>query len=88
MTGDLKLPVALFGGTFDPIHLGHLGVAEAALAAQAAGSVIFIPARIPPHKRDRQLSGSTHRMRMVELAIAGTPAFSVSSWELERDSIS
>ena len=67
--------VALFGGTFDPVHSGHLAAASAAMEAFALDQIHFVPASIPPHKRDRPLSAFEHRYAMVTLACAGVPQF-------------
>ncbi|HWP84450.1 MAG TPA: nicotinate-nucleotide adenylyltransferase [Terriglobia bacterium] len=67
--------IALFGGTFDPVHCGHLAAARAAQAAFALDQVHFVPARIPPHKRDRPITPFPHRHAMVALACAGIPSF-------------
>jgi nicotinate-nucleotide adenylyltransferase len=79
---------AIFGGTFDPIHVGHIGMAQAIVDAGAAERVIFMPAHIPPHKRGRQISSGEIRLEMVNLAIADKPAFATSDWELTRDEVS
>jgi nicotinate-nucleotide adenylyltransferase len=76
--------LGILGGTFDPVHVGHLAVAEAARDALGLERVAFVPAGLPPHKTDRPVSAPEHRLAMVELAIAGNPAFSVRSLELER----
>ncbi len=67
--------VALFGGTFDPVHSGHLSAAQAALGAFALDQVHFVPASVPPHKRNRPLTAFAHRYAMVALACAGVPQF-------------
>ena len=67
--------VALFGGTFDPVHSGHLSAAQAAMRAFALDQIHFVPASIPPHKRDRPLTSFAHRYAMVVLASAGVPQF-------------
>lgn len=74
----------IFGGTFDPIHLGHLIAAQAAREALDLDRVVFIPAGRPPHKRSRRLAPGRWRLRMVELAIAGNPCFRVSDIELRH----
>ncbi|MBI3291617.1 MAG: nicotinate (nicotinamide) nucleotide adenylyltransferase [Elusimicrobia bacterium] len=75
--------IALFGGTFNPIHYGHLALAEAARVERRLARVIFIPAGAPPHKT-RDLASAVHRLAMVRLAIRGNPAFSVSDWEMRQ----
>jgi nicotinate-nucleotide adenylyltransferase len=68
----------LFGGTFDPIHHGHLVIAEDARCYLGLDKVIFIPAYQPPHKSQGSYSAFEHRVRMVELAIASNPHFELS----------
>ena len=77
-------PIGLLGGTFDPIHNGHLAIATAVRAALDLDGIMFIPAGIPPHKPGQQISPGEDRRAMVELAIAGQPAFSLSTVELDR----
>ncbi|MGH7966812.1 MAG: nicotinate-nucleotide adenylyltransferase, partial [Candidatus Binatia bacterium] len=76
--------VGLFGGTFNPIHLGHLRSAEEIREAFALDRIFFVPAAHPPHKAGTDLAPATHRLRMVELATADNPFFSASAVELER----
>ena len=76
--------VALFGGTFDPPHLGHLVIAETAREALRLDRVEFLPAPDPPHKTDTPRSPFADRVTMVELAIAGTPGFSLNRSEAQR----
>jgi len=75
--------LGLFGGSFDPIHLGHLLVAEEARDALRLDRVLFVPASRPPHKPGRALTPYTDRTRMVRLALRGNPGFELA--ELERD---
>lgn len=82
---DLRGAQGIFGGTFDPIHVAHLAVAEAALDDLGLASVTFIPAGEPPHKRDRTISPAEHRFAMVQAAVAGNPGFRVSRIEMDRD---
>jgi len=77
--------VGILGGTFDPIHYGHLVIAEQVREALGLDRVLFVPARIPPHKQDEEIAAAADRAAMVELAIAGNPAFVISRIELERD---
>lgn len=76
--------LGVFGGTFDPIHVAHLAVAEAARDVLGLERVLFIPAGEPPHKLDRVISPADDRLAMLELAIADNPAFAASRMEIER----
>jgi nicotinate-nucleotide adenylyltransferase len=82
------MKVGIFGGTFDPIHMGHLLLAEQALEAAALDQIWFIPAGEPPHKQGKAITPAEHRMQMVELAIQGNPRFYASGIELEREGLS
>jgi nicotinate-nucleotide adenylyltransferase len=72
------------GGTFDPIHVGHLAIAEEAREALALDRVLFVPAGRPPHKPSGAVTGVAHRVAMVELAIADNAAFELSRVEVDR----
>lgn len=76
--------LGILGGTFDPIHHGHLAIAEEAREALGLERVLFVPAAEPPHKAGRRIAPAADRLAMVELAIAGNPAFAVSRMELDR----
>jgi len=76
--------VGLFGGTFNPIHMGHLRVAEEALRQFNLKEVIFIPTAHPPHREVADGVSGELRYEMVKLAIAGRPGLSVSRVELDR----
>jgi nicotinate-nucleotide adenylyltransferase len=76
--------IGIIGGTFDPIHLGHLAVAEEAREALGLERVLFVPAGDPPHKPGAAVSDVRHRVAMVELAITGNGAFHLSLVEVER----
>jgi nicotinate-nucleotide adenylyltransferase len=80
--------LGLFGGSFDPIHLGHLILAESALEQCELEQVWFLPAAVPPHKMGHQLTPADRRIEMLELAIAGHAGFSVSSHEIDRGGVS
>ncbi len=80
--------VGLFGGTFDPPHLGHLFMAEAARDQLCLDEVWWIPARKPPHKQGHVLSSRVHRMAMTRHAVAGNPQFRASDIELQRSGLS
>jgi nicotinate-nucleotide adenylyltransferase len=75
---------ALFGGTFNPIHYGHLLLADEVREHLALDRVVFMPAAIPPHKPARGLAAAADRHAMVKLAIADNPAFEASDLELRR----
>ncbi len=77
-------PIGLLGGTFDPIHSGHLAIAAAVRADLDLDEVVFIPAGSPPHKPGLAISSGEDRRAMVALAIAGEPTFSLSTIELDR----
>jgi len=76
--------VGLFGGTFNPVHLGHLRGAEEILEAFSLQEVVFIPAAIPPHKVRMEVIEARHRLEMVRLATATNPRFSTTDIELSR----
>lgn len=77
--------LGVFGGTFDPVHIGHLIVAEEARAHLDLDCVLFIPARVSPLKPEGTLFSAAERLRMVELAIEGNPHFGVLTIELGRE---
>jgi nicotinate-nucleotide adenylyltransferase len=76
--------VAILGGTFDPIHLGHLILAEEARDQLALSAVYFVPAGNPPHKQDRRLAPAEERLALINLAIADNPAFHASRVDVDR----
>jgi nicotinate-nucleotide adenylyltransferase len=80
--------VGILGGTFDPIHFGHLVIAEEVREALSLDRVLFIPAFDPPHKPEDGMTPAVQRAEMAELAIAGNPWFTVSRIELEREGVS
>jgi nicotinate-nucleotide adenylyltransferase len=84
--GSARQPerVGVLGGTFDPIHIGHLLLAEETRLALRLDQVVFIPAGQPWRKAGRRITPAADRLAMVELAIAGNPAFAVSRIEVER----
>ncbi|MGD2062694.1 MAG: nicotinate (nicotinamide) nucleotide adenylyltransferase [Nitrospirota bacterium] len=75
--------IVYFGGTFDPVHRGHVAMATAAVAVPDVERVVFLPAPIPPHKRDQQLLSFDRRVRLLNLVCRGNPAFVVSTLENE-----
>lgn len=80
--------IGLFGGTFNPIHLGHLRSAEEIRQAFALDHIYFIPSARPPHKGRQDIAPAQDRLNMVELAVADHDAFSASAVELERSGLS
>ena len=75
--------LGVLGGTFDPPHLGHLLLAECAREALALDRVVFVPARVPPHKSGRRVTPAATRLALVRAALRGT-GFAVSTLELSR----
>ncbi len=76
---------AFFGGSFDPPHYGHLGVARAAIDSGKCDQVVWFPAADPPHKRNRRRAAFSERMEMVKLTIAQEKAMAVSDFEAKAD---
>ena len=79
--------VGILGGTFDPVHVGHLIIAEEALSRLALDQVLFIPAGQPWLKADKPVSPGEQRLEMVRLAISSNPFFRASSVELDRSGL-
>jgi len=80
--------LGIYGGTFDPIHTGHLILAEMTRQECGLDKVVFIPAANPPHKRDRYISSPMQRLEMTRLAIEDNPHFELSDMEIKRKGIS
>lgn len=79
--------VGLFGGSFNPVHAGHMVVAQDAAEAFELDRVIFVPCANPPHKLPGALAPGEHRAAMIEAAIDGNPRFGLSRREMERPGI-
>jgi nicotinate-nucleotide adenylyltransferase len=77
------MKIALLGGTFNPVHNGHLLIAQTALDSYTLDKVVFIPAGLPPHKKSPRTS-IQDRLAMLRLAVRGNPAFAVSDWEIRQ----
>ena len=80
--------IAILGGTFDPIHNGHLKLAEEACAHFPLDACWFMPAAVPPHKQGRKLASYAQRFHMAELATAAYEKFEVSDFEARRSGLS
>ena len=79
--------IGIFGGTFDPVHLGHLLLAECCREQVPLDAVWFLPAAVPPHKQQRELTPAKERIEMLELAVGGYPAFSICRYETDRGGV-
>lgn len=77
----------ILGGTFNPIHLAHLTMAEAAYQQAELEEIWFMPSKKPPHKSHREIISEEHRSRMIQLAIRNHPAYRFSDYELKRRGI-
>lgn len=82
------MKIGIMGGTFDPIHLGHLATAEAVRELFALDEILFIPAARPPHKLDKHVTDERHRLAMTTLATRSNKFFRVSDMELRRTGLS
>ncbi len=80
--------VGIFGGTFDPIHLGHLITAQSVREIRKLEKIIFIPAFISPHKSEIKTSSAEDRLNMIKLAIDGIPFFDYSDLEIKKGGVS
>lgn len=78
--------IGIFGGTFDPVHHGHLILASDAVETLDLDSMIFVPAAISPHKLEREPTSPAIRLEMLRAAIGGEPRFTFDAMELERPS--
>jgi len=82
------MKIGIFGGSFDPIHYGHLLLAESAREQLSLDQVWFVPAAVAPHKQDRHATSARQRVEMLELAIAGNEFFRLSTIEIDRGGVS
>ena len=80
--------LGIYGGSFDPIHYGHLLLAESCREQCCLDQIWFTPAAIPPHKLERQLTSGRHRLEMLKLATGGNEAFRVNDQEIHRGGVS
>lgn len=81
----MKKRIGILGGTFDPIHSGHLILAQELLERFLLHKVIFIPSATPPHKNDKSVSPTQHRFEMTKMAIEDNTRFEISDIELKRE---
>lgn len=88
MVGKNTERIGVFGGSFDPVHIGHLIIAQDALEQLELDRVIFVPAAISPHKQDQQPTEGRHRFEMLKRATADNLKFEVSDLELLRGGVS
>ncbi len=80
--------IGLLGGTFDPVHNGHLQLGRSVLSRYGFDKVLFIPAACPPHKEDKDVGAIEHRLQMLRLAIADNSSFEISEIEINREKVS
>lgn len=81
---SVQTRIGLLGGSFDPIHVGHLHIGRHACARLDLARVVFMPAGQPPHKLGQALTDPEHRFEMARLAVAGEPCFTISRIDLDR----
>lgn len=84
MTRLRRQRIGVLGGTFNPVHLGHLLIAQDALEAARLDRVLFIPTATPPHKQSDQLASARERLQMLRLAVRDNPRFGVDDLEIRR----
>ncbi|WP_167956587.1 nicotinate-nucleotide adenylyltransferase [Anaerosporobacter faecicola] len=80
-----KKKIGILGGTFNPIHIGHLILGQTALEQFQLDQVLFMPSKNPPHKQQEHILDEQIRAKMIQLAIADNPAFALSTFEMERE---
>jgi len=78
------MKICIFGGTFNPVHNGHLIMAQMALDKFRLDRMVFIPCYLPPHKGSREIAPAKDRLAMLRLAVQGNPRFSISDIEIRR----
>jgi len=88
MKSAFRNAIGILGGTFNPVHIGHLLLAQSAVETYDLSTVILVPCNLPPHKPAFNLIPERHRMAMIEAAIEGDIRFSVSDMEIRRGGIS
>ncbi len=78
------MKICLFGGTFDPPHLGHLIIAQTVCEAESFDKIVFMPSLNPPHKTEHNITPIAQRMEMLESVVKDNPRFEISDLEIER----
>ncbi|MBF0533225.1 MAG: nicotinate-nucleotide adenylyltransferase [Candidatus Omnitrophica bacterium] len=76
--------IGILGGTFNPIHIGHLAIAQTVLDKLGLDKIVFVPSFFPPHKSEKNLVPAADRLRMVQLAVEGNSGFEVSDFEIQK----
>ncbi len=87
-TSDVQQKIGILGGSFNPVHLGHLRLARIALKELGLDRVLFVPCRIPPHKSSQELAPSRDRIAMLRLALKDEPKFQLAFHEIRRPGVS
>ena len=85
---DKNKRTGIFGGTFDPVHQGHINIAHKLVQLELVEQVIFVPALCPPHKSENEISAAEHRLAMLSIALNGRPNLFISDFELKRQTVS
>ena len=88
MIGKSTERIGVFGGSFDPVHMGHLTIAQDAVEQLELDRLIFVPAAVPPHKQEKTLADGQQRFEMLQLATESNLSFEVSDMELQRGGVS
>lgn len=83
-----KSGVGIFGGTFDPVHLGHLRAAEEVREILGLSKIYFVPSAVPPHKNPVETTSPSDRLKMLELAVSSNTYFDISTFELDKGTTS
>ena len=82
------MKIGILGGTFDPVHKGHIYIAEQCMKHLGMDRIMFLPNGNPPHKRGRNITDKEHRYNMIKIAISGCEGFCVSDYEIRREEYS
>ncbi len=83
-----KLNIGILGGSFDPVHLGHLHLANKTLKVFSLDQILWVPAHISPHKLDQKPTSATHRLNMIQCALTDEPKYKISDIEILRQGVS